>query len=201
MLFLRYESFTGYLRLYPITSIIIVVNLIIFILMSMSGGSTNPITLYSFGALVKEAIVQGEYWRLVSAIFLHIGVSHLLFNSFSTFLFAPPLERFLGKWKFIIFYVITGTLGNAISLLFMGSQTISAGASTSIYAIFGAFLFMALKRKDLLDHHSSQTIKMILVIGIIYSILIPQINLSAHMGGLIAGFFMAGFMLGSTKQT
>lgn len=158
--------------------------------MTWVGSSTDEETLIRFGALVNVPPFAGEYWRYFAAMFLHIGFDHLLFNSFSIFVFAPPLERLLGHWRYAIFYLGSGLAGNLISELLFRGVHISAGASGAIYGIFAAYLYIAIFRKAAIDKQSATTIKTVLVVGVIYSFLIPNVNWYAHLGGFVAGMLL-----------
>lgn len=190
MIFLRYESFREYLRLYPITSTLLFINILVFIIMSFSGGSKNTQTLIEFGAMIHHPEHSGEIWRYISSMFIHIGFDHLLFNSFALFLFSPPLERILGKLKFLIVYIGSGIAGNLLSVLVITSVTVSAGASGAIYGVFGAFVFISLYRKRLIDAQSRKTLYIILIIGVIHSLFNPAVNIYAHFGGFIGGILL-----------
>ncbi|GAA3400843.1 rhomboid family intramembrane serine protease [Paenibacillus hodogayensis] len=192
MLFLRYESFKQYIRWYPVTTAILAIQLIMYVWMEIDGSTERTETLVKFGALVSQFPWSGEYWRYFASMFLHSGFDHLLFNSFSLFVFAPPLERMLGKWKYLVFYLGSGFIGNlATVLLYKQSEpVVSVGASGAIYGIFAAYLFIALFFKKALDKQSSSTIITVVVVGLIYSFLIPQVNYYAHIGGFIGGFLL-----------
>jgi rhomboid protease GluP len=195
MLFLRYESFRQYIRWYPVTTAILVIQLIVFAAMALAGGTKDNETLVRFGALLNYPPFSGEYWRYLASIFIHIGFDHLLFNSFSLFVFAPPLERLLGKWKYMLFYLGSGFVGNLATVLFSSGFVLSAGASGAIYGIFAAYLFIALFYKQALDKQSSSTIKIVIVLGFVYTFLIPQINIAGHVGGFIGGFLLFAPMI------
>ncbi|REK76688.1 rhomboid family intramembrane serine protease [Paenibacillus paeoniae] len=191
-MFLRRESLKEYMRLYPVISIIIAINIVMFGILELSGGSTDTRTLYRFGAMFGGWAMEPELWRYVSSMFLHIGFMHLLMNSFSLYVFAAPMERMLGAWKFAVLYLGSGIAGNIFSYQLQQDLYIGAGASGGIYGIYGAFLFLSLFRKDVLDADSSKTISIILIIGIVYSFIVPNVDLYAHMGGFLGGFlFMA----------
>ncbi|MEB3100237.1 rhomboid family intramembrane serine protease [Ferviditalea candida] len=191
MIFLRYESFKGYIRYYPVTSVVLLVNTLLMVLMFVDGGSQNVDTLVRFGALVTHyEPYSSEVWRYFTSIFLHIGLDHWLFNSFAIFVFAPPLERIMGKLPYLILYIGSGLIGNIASAWLQTDVQVSAGASGAIYGIYGAFLFIGFFRKRLLDDQSHKTVLIILVIGVIYSVLIPHVSLLAHLGGAIGGFLL-----------
>lgn len=195
MIFIRNESFRGYLRAYPLTAFLIAANLFMFLLLVLNGGSQDPETLSRFGALDSMRMVSmADMWRLISSMFLHAGFDHLLFNMFAMFVFAPPLERVFGKWKYLLFYLACGIVGNVLSMV-MYVEFFSVGASGAVYGLFGAYLFIVLFRQGALDEQSRKTILVILGLGVIYSFIVPQINVYAHLGGLAAGFILFPSML------
>ncbi|GIP37650.1 rhomboid family intramembrane serine protease [Paenibacillus sp. J31TS4] len=191
MVFLRNETIKQYLRWYPVNALLVIGMLIVFLVMEAVGSTTDQETLLRFGAMFKVQGLEPEWWRYITAVFLHIGWSHLLFNLFSLYVFAPPLERLLGHIGYLFFFLITGVLGNALSYWLTSDDSLSAGASGAIYGVFGAYLFLGLFRKELFDRQSKQTVVTILVVGLIYSLVTPQINLYAHLGGFLAGFAFA----------
>lgn len=197
MLFVRYENWKSFLRFYPLTSLIIIANVIVFILMTINGGSQNQNTLVQYGALTN---LEGydQWWRTITAMFVHIGFDHLLFNSFALIVFAPPLERLLGTWRHGLLYFGSGIIGNVISLELYRQSTeghLAAGASGAIYGVYGAFLYIALFQRQMLDRASRQTIYTILGLGLVFTFLTPGIGIWAHLGGLISGFFIYGLLL------
>ncbi|MCA0754656.1 rhomboid family intramembrane serine protease [Paenibacillus sp. N4] len=199
MIFLRYESFGSYLRLYPVTSTLIALNLIYFIVVAMSGNTTDAGHLFEYGAFVTEAghdpYGMIEPWRYLTAMFMHAGLEHLLYNMFALLIFAPPLERLLGSVRYAFFYVLCGIAGNVMSALANTIESdsgihIGVGASGAIYGVYGAFLFLSLLRKAQLDESSRKTVYTILIFGVIYSLLVPRVDLWAHVGGALGGFLL-----------
>lgn len=188
MLFLRRETFRQYLRFYPVTSAILGLMAVMFIAMEIAGSSTSNITLIDFGAIYSFRGETHEWWRYFTPIFLHIGFQHLLFNAFALYVFAPPLERLLGPYYYAAFFILSGFVGNAMSMLFNEPPFISAGASGAIYGIYAAYLYLAIFYKHVLDEGTRKTVTIILVMGLISSIVIPKVNLYAHAGGFLGGF-------------
>ncbi|SDX18548.1 rhomboid family intramembrane serine protease [Paenibacillus sp. CF384] len=189
MIFLRYESFRSYLRLYPVTAAIIALNLLIYI----SDRYILDGVLLERGFFYSEPnnnyFSLAEPWRYVTAQFLHLSISHIFFNMFAVLVFAPPLERMLGHVKYLLFYLLCGIVGNLFSAI-ADSSTAGAGASGAIYGVYGAYLYLALMKRSL-DPDSRKTVYTILIFGILYSIFAPGIGLWAHFGGLFAGFVLA----------
>ncbi|WP_433708504.1 rhomboid family intramembrane serine protease [Paenibacillus illinoisensis] len=198
MIFIRYENWRSYLKFFPLTSILLVANVVMFIILAANGGSTNPMTLLRFGALTNHELFSGEWWRYFSSIFLHAGFSHLLFNSFALVVFAPPMERLLGSVRYGLLYLGSGVLGNVLALAWYnsaGETTISVGASGAIYGIYGAFLYVALFQRTMMDEASRKTLYTLLAFGIIFSFAMSGINWMAHLGGLLGGFFIYGLLI------
>lgn len=201
MIFLRYESFRSYLKLYPVTSVLITLNIVYFIIVAITGSTYDALHLYHYGAFVTEPSIDpfGMYepWRYITSMFLHAGFEHLLFNMFALLVFAPPLERLLKSWKYAIFYLLCGIGGNlmvAVSdLLLNATGTIGVGASGAIYGVYGAFLYIAIFRKAWLDEGSRKTVYAILIMGVFYSLLIPRVSFWGHVGGALTGFILYNF--------
>lgn len=197
MIFLRYESFREYIRFYPITSIILLINVIMFLLVVFSPLDRAQ-ALFQYGA-IHNYPGGPEAKTFITSIFLHGSFNHLLFNSFAIFVFAPPLERMLKPFKYALLYLLSGIAGNIVSEFFystvLGTRYLSVGASGAVYGLFGAYLFLIVFRKHALDAQSRKVIQTMLVIGVIYSILMVNINLYAHLGGLLGGFVVLGLLL------
>ncbi|WP_025691735.1 rhomboid family intramembrane serine protease [Paenibacillus zanthoxyli] len=200
MIFIRYENWKSYLKFYPVTSLIILANIVMFMVLTLNGGSTNPETLLRFGALADAGPERTELWRYVASIFLHNGFTHLLFNGFALLVFAPPLERLMGWWRYVLLYVLGGVVGNILSNGAWGGGTeevitVSVGASGAIFAVYGAFLYIALFQRTMMDEGSRRTLYGLLTMGIIMSFVTPNVNWTAHIGGLIGGFFLYGLII------
>ncbi len=187
-MFTRTESFKEFIRYYPIVSIIISIHIVLYLLMDL------PIFpkgwLFENLAGVNLYIIEGEYWRLVTPIFMHASFPHLLFNSFSLVLFGPALEQILGKGKFIFVYLTAGIAANIATLVIQPPTYIHVGASGAIFGLFGFFIALTKFKKNLISKNNSQIIITITVIGVVMTFLQPNINVTAHLFGLLAGFLL-----------
>ncbi|EGK12063.1 rhomboid protease GluP [Desmospora sp. 8437] len=189
---LPFRRFKSY---FPVVTGILAIQTLLFLLMTISGGSTNPLVLLRFGALENTALlIDGEWWRLVTPVFLHIGITHFLFNSFSLYLLGPQLEWLFGRWRFIALYLLTGIMGN-LATVYLGEVGISAGASGAIYGLLGVYVYLFLFRRGSMDPDTGKGLLALVGINLVISILTPTINLTAHLGGLVAGFLLAGPLL------
>ena len=188
MIFLRRETFKQYLQLYPVTSAILAIIAVLFAAMEITGSSTDALTLLNFGAMYSNSGETHEWWRYINSMFLHIGFSHVLFNAFALYVFAPPLERLLGKFHYAGFFLLSGLVGNAFSMLFTEPPFIAAGASGAIYGVYAAYVYLAIFHRHVLDEGTRSTVIAIVVMGGITSLIIPNVNIFAHLGGFVVGF-------------
>ncbi|MDC3417034.1 rhomboid family intramembrane serine protease [Aquibacillus salsiterrae] len=213
-MFIRRESFKQFIHFYPVITTLVAIQIGIWLLMFLTpmingiigviGLQFPPIGnwIYQWGAGVNLLVQQGDYWRLVTPIFLHDpnGVTHVLFNSFSLVIFGPALEQMLGKVKFLSVYLLAGTIGNLFTFLMDPSAYyFSLGASGAIYGLLGLYLFMIFFEKHLIDPASAQIVKIILVVGLIMTFLRPGINIYAHIFGFIGGVALGPIFLRNVK--
>lgn len=172
------------------TYVLIAINILFFLLLEMRGGSTNIQTLIDYGAKYNPAmILDGEWWRVISSMFLHIGFLHLLMNMFALYFLGSVVERIFGSIRFLFIYFLAGIAGTLSS--FALSDTVAAGASGAIFGLFGALLFFGIHYKQLFIQTIGQGIVVIIIINIIFGFLAQEIDMAAHLGGLIAGFIAA----------
>lgn len=122
------------LRLAPVTLTLIIFQVLVYCWLVYAGGSTNTVTFLNMGARSTPLIREGEWWRLVSSVFLHVGLSHLVVNSVTLLYIGCYIEEFFGHWRMVVIYFVSAFFGNPTSAVFMPS-TVSAGASTAIFWI------------------------------------------------------------------
>lgn len=185
---------TQSVRFTPCVLILIALNLVMFAAESQLGGSTNPLTLHRLGALEFFSVrFEGEYWRLLTSLFLHFGPLHLLFNIYALFIIGPGLERAIGSIRFGICYLLSG-LGSGLGVLLLRLWDLSnaeqlVGASGCVMGLVGAWAGLLLRYRD--APMAGRRLKNILVIVAIqtaFDLSTPQISMAAHMSGLLSGF-------------
>ena len=175
------------------------INVIVFFAMELLGGSTNTEVLLNFGALDRDLILSGQIYRLFTYMFLHIGFMHLLCNGFSIYIFGSRAEKYFGKLKYIIIYIISGLLGGLLSITFNGA--VSAGASGAIFGIMGANIVYSKFYKRSMDGLDLGVLIVFAIINIGTGILIPNIDNWGHLGGLIGGLITSLiFCIGEKKN-
>lgn len=173
-----------------VTYIIMAICIILFILMELSGGSTNSQTLLKYGANLDVLVKNGEYYRLFTCIFLHIGIMHLLCNMYSLYIIGREVENLFGKIKYIIIFILSGIFGSIMSLAFT-HNTISAGGSGAIFGLLGALLYFGMHYRTYLGEAIKRSIIPIIVVNLIIGFFAEGIDLAAHIGGLVGGVLVA----------
>lgn len=170
-----------------ITYLLVAINVLMFLSMYIFGdGSTDINTLVNFGALYSPLIKAGEYYRLLFAGFIHIGIIHLFVNMYSLLAIGTRLESLIGKWKFLTIYLVSLIVGNLMSMLFIGNS-ISAGASGALFGLFGALLYFGYHYRVYLGSMMASQIIPILIINFSLPFFLSGIDLAAHIGGFVAG--------------
>ncbi|MED4827872.1 rhomboid family intramembrane serine protease [Bacillus atrophaeus] len=172
------------------TYIFIALQLIMFFLLEINGGSTNTETLVAFGAKENSLIAAGEWWRLVTPIVLHIGLAHLAFNTFALWSIGTAVEKIYGSGRFLLIYLLAGVTGSIASFVF--SPYPSAGASGAIFGCLGALLYLAVSNRKLFLKTIGTNIIVIIIINLGFGFAVSNIDNSGHIGGLIGGFLAAG---------
>ena len=191
-----------------VTQSIILINIIIFLFMISVGGITvitHPSTnlLINFGASHSQLVFDyGEYWRLFSSNYLHIGFAHLLFNMWCLFSIGLELEKSVGSPFFLLTYTLSGIIGSLVSCIYysnIGQNIVSAGASGAIFGIAGTLLIISIyfAKKFNMNQFNYDYSSLIFFIGfnIIYGFQVTGIDNGAHLGGLLCGLFMGSFFV------
>jgi membrane associated rhomboid family serine protease len=175
------------------TLALIGINVAVYLAELAAGGATNGTGnwIYEHGALFSSAfysngsaagVAHGEWWRLLTAAFLHYGPFHLAINMYSLYFAGTILEQVIGRWRFLLLYLGSGIAGSAGALV-VSPNSITVGASGAIFGILGG-LFV-LERRGVL--HSGGQIAGLIVLNLVFTLLVPGISLGGHVGGLVGG--------------
>lgn len=174
-----------------VTYSLIFICILVFILMYVLGnGSTDNYTLLVFGANVDTLTKNGDYYRLFTSMFLHIGILHLLCNMYSLYIIGKEVENVFGKVKYLIIYLLSGIAGSILSLAF-NHNTICAGASGAIFGLLGALLYFGYYYRTYLGATLTRTIIPVIVLNLIIGFTSSGIDNAAHIGGLVGGILIA----------
>lgn len=174
-----------------VTYSLIFICILVFILMYVLGnGSTDNYTLLVFGANVDTLTKNGDYYRLFTSMFLHIGILHLLCNMYSLYIIGKEVENVFGKVKYLIIYLFSGIAGSILSLAF-NHNTICAGASGAIFGLLGALLYFGYYYRTYLGATLTRSIIPVIVLNLIIGFTSSGIDNAAHIGGLVGGILIA----------
>lgn len=183
-----------------VTYIFLAIILIMFALLELNGGSTQITTLIDFGAKYNPYIEDGQWWRFFTAIFLHIGWLHLFMNTIALYYLGTLVEKIFGSLRFFVIFFIAGLFGSVASYAF--NIQVSAGASGAIFGCFGALLYFGVMHQKLFFRTIGMNVLIIVAINIAFGFLVPMIDNSAHIGGLVGGFLASAFLqLPNHKRT
>ncbi|HEX4632106.1 MAG TPA: rhomboid family intramembrane serine protease [Chthoniobacterales bacterium] len=183
-------------------AIFIALNLIMFLAEMKLGGSTNPLTLHRLGAMEPWAIrYGGQYWRMLTSLFLHYGPLHLLFNLYALFVIGPGLERIIGSIRFAFYYLLAG-IGSSIGVFLLRLSDLSrpeqlVGASGCVMGIVGVWAgYLVRHRHEPFAGRRLKNIVLIVAIQTAFDLSTPQISMTAHLSGLLTGVVL-GLLPGS----
>ena len=171
-----------------ISNAFLLIQIVMFIVMTLHGGSTNPAVLVHYGAKYNPFIIAfHQYWRFITPIFLHIGMEHLVMNSIFLYFLGNQLESIIGHGRFFVIYLLSGIIGNVASFAF--SPSISAGASTSLFGLFGIILYLSTKHKYIYFFRElGMQYKALLIMNLLSSLFLSRVDVYGHLGGLVGGY-------------
>jgi rhomboid protease GluP len=186
---------------YTITIALITINVLVFVAMIVSGVSlVQPATreMIRWGAdFAPLTLGAGQWWRLLTACFLHFGIVHIGLNMYVLYQIGPFIEVVFGRIRYLIIYLLAGLAGSAVSL-WVHPYAVGAGASGAIFGLYGAvFAFLLMKRRSLRPeavNSIGRSAGIFIVYNVVFGAASGTTDLSAHLGGLASGF-SAGLLL------
>ena len=185
------EKLKIFYRRSKVTFVLLSIMIIYFILMTLNGGTTNTETLLKYGAMAPPFVVEfNQYYRFITSIFIHIGITHMFFNGYALYIFGPQIERLMGPKKYLLFFLLTGIGGNLATFIF-NYVSVSAGASGSLFGLLGAFLYLIHRHKEMITPESRKSLLSMLGIILLLTFAVPSISVTAHLGGLIMGYLLS----------
>jgi membrane associated rhomboid family serine protease len=167
-----------------VTKALVAINVGIYLLELGLGGTVSGTgnELYTDGVLAAPLVDQGDWWRLISAAFLHYGPLHLLLNMLALWWFGSAVEQVLGRGRYLLLYLVSGLAGSAGALI-ADPNALTVGASGAIFGILGAAFVLERQGTYVLGGGALS----IIVLNIVFSFAIPGISIGGHLGGLIGG--------------
>ncbi|MER6344853.1 rhomboid family intramembrane serine protease [Streptomyces sp. NPDC001595] len=183
-----------------VTKILVLLNLAVFVAVQFSAPLLGDLVLIAEWPpapwQATEGVAQGEWYRLVTAMFTHEAVWHILFNMLSLWWLGGPLEEALGRVRYLALYLISGLVGSGLAYLLQPTTTASLGASGAIFGLFGATAVLMRRR-----NYDMRPLIILLVINLLVTFN-PAFNISwqAHIGGLIGGVAVGYAMVNAPRE-
>lgn len=193
-------------RITPINILIVAVNILVFLGIILFNKDYFAVydtdIMLKMGAMSYDTVTAGKWYQLVTSLFLHFGIGHLINNMILLTYAGCELERRIGKARYLILYLFSGIIGNMASLLFyhrMGEQVVSAGASGAIFGVIGALFIILLTNHIKTDNLTPNRLIFMAIITIYYGLTTVGVDNAAHIGGLFGGI-IGGFLLSKISQ-
>lgn len=180
------------------TQLLLGITVAVFLVEWLLGGSTATAVLYLMGAKNDQAIIAGQWWRFITPIFLHMGLTHIALNGVVIYFMGMQIEALFGHWRLLAIYLLGGISGNIMSFGLSPDQ--SVGASTAIFALFGAFLMVgeSFWENPMIRQLTSQFL-LFTALNLVFDLFSSGIDIWGHVGGLIGGFLL-GYIVGVPRM-
>ena len=183
---------------------LIIVNIAIFMVLSLLGDTENGYFMLHHGAMYEPMILENqEYYRFFTCMFLHFGIQHLLNNMVMLGALGWQLEPEVGKIKYLLIYFISGLGGSGLSFawnVMHEEQSVSAGASGAIFGLMGALLYVVIANRGRLGDLSGKGMMLMVLLGLYCGMTSTGVDNLAHVGGLICGFILALILYRKKKK-
>ena len=183
-----------------INVMLIALNVLVFVVLEMIGSTEDAGFMVKWGAIYLPLVLsKGEYYRLLTAMFLHFGASHLVNNMLVLSVLGERLEMALGHIKYLVFYILSGLLANIISACVQFQHIykqadVSAGASGAIFGAAGGLIYAVAVNHGQLGGLTSRQLGFMVLLTLYHGFTSKGVDNAAHLGGLLAGFFLAAVM-------
>jgi membrane associated rhomboid family serine protease len=199
-----YATFPAY-----VTWAIIAINVIVFLadaalsdFQSISlMGAGGP--LVEAGAVARDLVADGEWWRIITSAFLHLGLLHLAFNMYALYLFGPILEQLYGRVEYLVIYLLCAVGGSVLTIL-AAPESAAAGASGAIFGLFGLAFVVSRRRHLLLGPQARGILSQaggLLLINLVITFAVPRISWTGHLGGLAVGALIGLLLMPANVPT
>ena len=186
------------------TTGLIVINIAVFMFLTLIGRTEDAVFMLEHGAMYEPYITEGhEYYRIISSLFLHFGISHLLNNMVMLGALGWNLEMEVGRVRFLLIYFISGIGGNFISLysnIVHKENVVSAGASGAVFGLMGALLYVVILNRGRVGRLTERGMLIMVVLSLYFGITSSGVDNFAHLGGLICGFLLTAVIYHTKKK-
>ena len=178
----------------PVTTFLAVINIVVFIVLEFGGSTEDLQYMVNHGALYPPLVLQGQYYRFFTSMFLHFGMKHIASNMLALFCLGSIVEQELGHIKYTCLYLISGLGASALSFaaaVLSGSQNVAAGASGAIFGVIGGLCMIMIKRHGHFRNMNPANVALMAGYSLFAGFTDIGVDNAAHIGGLIMGFIIA----------
>ena len=179
----------------PVTDWMILINVLVFLYTALRGGMSDNDILLRYGASYTPYIFEKhEYWRLLTAAFLHFGIRHLGNNMLVLFVTGDSLEHALGHVKYLVFYLLSAVGTSACSYaveVWMRREVLSAGASGVVFAVLGGLIWVLIRNRGRFEEFRIRNLLFFSGLMLLGGFISEEVDNVAHTSGLLIGFLLA----------
>ena len=182
-------------RLNSISALFVLINIVYFLILELSGATSNIEEMVRFGASRADLVFFNyEYFRLVSSMFMHFDIMHIAGNMIILFLLGERLEHVIGKVNFILIYLLSGIFSSVFSCIYdiyVNDMVVSAGASGAVFGIIGALIYILAVSKRMVEGLELRSMILMTVLMLYYGFTSSNVDNIAHIAGVLIGFVLS----------
>lgn len=186
-----------------INLILVLINILVFVVMEALGNTEDTGFMLEHGASYVPLILgKEEYYRLFTCMFLHFGIEHLFNNMLVLIFLGDMLEKLIGKWRYLLIYLLGGLGGNLLSMAMeirTGDFALSAGASGAVFAVIGGLVFLVVRHGGKIPGISGKRLLLMASLTLFEGFFSTGVDGMAHLGGFISGFILALVLIGRRR--
>ena len=187
-----------------VTGLIALANILVYIILSFGGATEDAFYMTSRGAMYPEFLtINHQWWRLLTAMFLHFGVAHLMNNMVIFCCVGSRLEKYIGHWKMAVVYFAAGIGGGLLSYIMMllsGNYAVSGGASGAVFGVIGGLLWVVIYYRGKLEGMTTKGILIMIVLSLYFGFTSIGVDNWCHVGGMLCGFLATLILYHGKRQ-
>ena len=194
---------------------LIVLNILYFLYLELTGSTEDAYFMLEHGAMYGPFVLRGhEYYRLLTSMFMHFGINHIVNNMLVLFVLGDNLERALGRIKYLVFYLVCGVGANVFSMIVSindyepavsagasGAISVGAGASGAIFGVVGGLIYVVAVNKGRLEDLSTRQLVIMAAFSLYLGFTSTGVDNTAHVAGLVIGIILAAILYRKPKRT
>lgn len=175
--------------------VLVALNIIVFLVLEFLGDTEDAVFMYEHGGMFPVDVLEvGQWYRLVTCMFLHFGIRHLGNNMVVLFFLGDNLERALGHVRYVILYFVSGVCGSLLSAVIMlrtGDYAVSAGASGAIFGVIGGLIYVLVRNHGRLEDLTAKRLIFMAALSLYLGFASTGVDNYAHLGGMLSGMALA----------